>query len=613
MTSPATVKSPYDSEYNLTGGPVRRAALLIGRGARAHRGWFTLALIFSVTYGVATVAVGWALGHVTDTVVIPAITESDYSRASLWGGAALILGIGVINSVSVAARRIFAAFVTQGVQAGHRKVVTRQYLDLAPAWHRRHPTGRLLSNAGSDAEAASSVFNPLPFAIGVCAMLLVAGGVMVNADPVLGAIGIAMIPLVMVANVVFRRYMTPAVTRAQAERANVSATAHESFDAGLLVKALGTANQEIARFDEATLRLRDANVRAGTIRSVFDPVIDLIPTATTLVVLAVGTYRLGQGEVEAGSVVLIAYLLTIMQFPVRAIGFVLGELPRSMAGYERIAAVARAAEYLPEGQREHHGSAGASVHLHNLGYSVSEPDDVQILTQIEYQLRAGSTVAVVGATGSGKSTLCDLLARVDDPTVGYIEFDGADLRSIDEGSRTQLIAYVPQQVFIFENTVRYNVTLGNESFTDEQINAALERAHATEFVSELSEGVDTVIGESGANLSGGQRQRLAIARALVRQPALLILDDATSAVDPLVEQQILGGLRDGRTTVFMVAYRSAAIAMADDVIHVAHGQVAAVGSHSELLDRDAAYAAVVAAYSQDRAADGEPDGSGELR
>ncbi|SEE16438.1 ABC transporter ATP-binding protein [Ruania alba] len=608
-SGPDTHPDP-DSPHALSGSAVRRSLLLLGRGLKSQPRPFAIAIGASVGYGIAMVASGWALGQVTDRVVVPALTGPGISSSTLWAAGAILLVIAAATAVGVALRRTFAGVAALGVQAGHRRAVTRQYLRLPMTWHRKHPAGQLLSNANADAETAGFVFGPLPFALGVIAMIVVASGAMLAADPFLGAIGISMLPLILVANAVYRRRMAPAVTQVQHERAVVSDVAHESFEAAAVVKSLGTVEIEEERFTAAADRLRAANVGVGRIRSVFDPVIDLLPALATLLVLAVGSSRVAARAIETGDVITASYLLTVLAIPVRAIGFVLGDLPRSLVGHDRISRVIDARGYLSEGDRTLDDADG--VHLAVEAVTLRAPDadspDGQrtILNDVSFEVPAGRTLAIVGSTGAGKSTLVDLLARLRDPSEGVVRYDGVDLREIRSGNRTGTVALVAQQAFVFEDTVRDNVTLGDGTedrpFSDEEVWKALRIACADSFVDALPDGLDTVIGERGASLSGGQRQRLAIARALIRRPRLLLLDDATSALDPVVEQAILTGLREiaGDVTVVVVAYRNATIALADTVLHLDRGQVTGTGSHAELLASDPGYRRLVTAYQRER-------------
>src|SRR5690606_8261974 len=291
------------------------------------------------------------LGRVTDQVVVPALAGDADARARIGLAGLALVVVAVVLALGVAGRRIFAGIGYADIGADHRRGVTRQYVRLPMSWHRAHPAGQLLANASSDVEAATGVFNPLPFALGVVVMIVVAAVSLFLVDGWLAVTALTVLPLAVAANVVFQRYMTPAATRAQQLRAEVADVAHESFEGALLVKSLGTADREEARFADRAHALQAANVRVGVVRAFFDPVIELLPSLGTLVVLGVGTWRASTGAVEAGDVITAAYLLTVMAVPVRAFGWVLGELPRALVGYERIARVLDARGVLPSGSR----------------------------------------------------------------------------------------------------------------------------------------------------------------------------------------------------------------------------------------------------------------------
>ncbi len=561
---------------------------------------FTLSTVGSLLFGALTVADAWVLGWATDHVVLPAFANGEIGADLLLAVLALFLGVAILRAVGIVARRLGAGVMQYRMQAHTRRAVTRQYLSLPMEWHQRHPTGQLLSNANSDVEAAWGPIAPLPMAVGTLAMMVIAVIQMFAADVVLALVGLLIFPAVIVANLAYQRRASPLMTKAQQLRAELSEVAHESFDGAMVVKTLGREPEETARFAEKALHLRDVNIRAGRIRAAFDPTLAALPNLGVLIVLAVGVERVLLGATEAGDVVTVAYLLTIVSFPIRSIGWLLGEFPRSVVGYHRVQNVLRASGEMVYGDQvaDHDSAAGARLTVEHLAYRYDA--DQVLLDDVTFDVEPGRTVAVVGATASGKSTLTNLMARLVDPDAGRILIDGTDLRDLARGQLAETVAVVAQTAFLFDDTVRGNVTLGAD-FTDDEVWAALRAAQADGFVAALPRGLDTRLGERGTSLSGGQRQRISLARALVRRPRLMILDDATSAVDPEVEARILEALRTGDggdTTLVVVAYRKATIGLADEVVHLEGGRIADRGTHADLLERSPAYAQLVNAYEQ---------------
>lgn len=558
---------------------------------------FTLSTVGSVLFGALTVADAWVLGWSTDHVVLPAFRDGEIGGGLLWAVLGLFLGVAILRAVGIVARRLGAGVMQYRMQAHSRRAVTRQYLRLPLEWHQRHPTGELLSNANSDVEAAWGPIAPLPMAVGTVAMMVIAVVQMLVTDLALATVGLLVFPVVIGTNVVYQRLAQGWATKAQQLRAELSEIAHESFDGALVVKTLGREAEETERFRAKALELREANIRVGRIRAAFDPTLAALPNLAVLVVLVLGVHRVLAGTTVAGDVVTVTYLLTVVAFPIRSIGWLLGDFPRSVVGYRRVAAVLRATGALEYGdQRLPRRSGGAHLEVAGAGFGYTP--DRPLLREVTFDVDPGRTVALVGATASGKSTLTTLLARLVDVDRGAIRVDGTDVRDLARGDLATALAVVPQTAFLFDDTVRGNVTLGLD-VPDADVWAALRTAQADGFVAALPEGLDSRLGERGTTLSGGQRQRLSLARALVRRPRLLVLDDATSAVDPEVEARILGALAEEDTTLVVVAYRKATIGLADEVLFLVDGAIADRGPHAELVARNADYARLVNAYETD--------------
>jgi ATP-binding cassette, subfamily B, bacterial len=570
---------------------------VLGHGIRMEPKVFTIATLGSVVFGSLTVADAWVLGWATNHAIFPAFRDGRARTGALITVALLFITVALVRALGIMTRRIGAGLMQYRLMARDRRAVTRQYLHLPMSWHQRHPTGQLLSVANSDTEAAWAPIAPLPMALGVVTMMVIAIFQMFVADAVMAIFGMLVFPIVLVVNVVYQRIQSPLMTRAQALRAEVSEVAHESFDGALVVKTLGRETEETARFAEKARALQKVNIRVGTVRAMFDPVLEALPGLGVLAVLTVGVYRVLHGLSDAGAVVQVSYLLSICAFYIRSLGWLLGEFPRSVVGFDRVRSVLRVEGDMAYGDLVlPRADAGARIDVDHLAYGYAADRDV--LADVTFTVEPGRTVAVVGATASGKSTLVSLLLRLVDPRTGAISLDGTNLRALRRGALAGHAALVPQQAFLFDDTIRGNLALDAE-VPDEVLWEALRTAQADGFVAALPNGLDSKLGERGTTLSGGQRQRLSLARALVRDPRLLVMDDATSAVDLEVEARILDALRARKgATVVVVAYRKATIALADEVVFLADGRIVDQGRHAELIARNEAYADLVNAYEQ---------------
>ena len=587
---------------------------LIRRQVRRAPREFVLGGAGAALYAAMTIVVSYVIGWITDDVLLPAAADGRVGAAVLAGTAALFIGVAVARGVGITLRRVGAYYAQHRIQYKDRIAVTDRYLDLPIEWHRRHSTGQLLANTNEDVEAASFVAAPLPMAFGVVLMLIVTAILLLVTDPFLALIGFAAGPALIAANYVYQRRMKAVAASAQRIRAEVADIAHESFDAALVVKTLGREDAEVGRFGERSDALRERMVEVGRLRAIFDPLIDALPSIGILGILTVGSWRVQQGVLTPGNLVTFAYLFRLVALPMRVFGWLLGELPRAVVGWERIESVLSDEETVVYGAREPEGTGGAAAEAHALAYLYPETEHVDLgasattqatatdvdrrgIESVTFDVSAGTTVALVGPTGSGKSTIAQLLVRLFDPDTGDIRLDGHGLVDLERDALADSVALVFQEDFLFNDSVLNNITLG-QTYDDADVIAAAEMAQAHDFIGELDDGYRTVVGERGATLSGGQRQRIALARALIRRPRLLVLDDATSAVDPAVEGAILAGLHDLQTSVVIVAYRRSSIVLADEVMYVEDGRVIDRGPHEVLYQRLHAYRDLIDAYDK---------------
>ncbi|MCM0676752.1 ABC transporter ATP-binding protein/permease [Micromonospora phytophila] len=588
-----------------------RGLAVLGQAIREQPRIFAVAVTGSVLFGAMTVASAFVVGAVVGDVVVPAIERGSVGVGVLALAAVALFGISMLRVVGIFGRRLGAGYMQYRLQAAYRRRVTRRYLDLPLSWHHRNATGTLLSNANSDVEAAWYPIAPLPFAVGTLVMLVGAVVSLFVTDWALALVGLAVFPALFALNVAYSRRMAPRQARAQRLRAEVSGIAHESFDGALVVKTMGREAQETDRFAARAGELRDSLVAVGRLRGVFDPMLETLPSLGTLAVLVVGAFRLREGAISVSELVSVAFLFTVLAFPVRAIGWVLAELPRSVAGWERVRRVLDATGEMPYGDTEFDPADRRPATLAFAGVCFGyEPAEAhlpgtEVLGEVSFTVPAGKTVALVGPTGAGKSTIASLAVRLVDPRAGAVALDGVDVRRLTAASLAGAAALVAQVPFIFDDTVRANIALDRPGIGDDDVWAALRLAEADGFVAALPDGLDTMVGERGTSLSGGQRQRLTLARALAGRPRLLVLDDATSAVDPRVEAAILAGLRSSggepgtpAASILVVAYRRATIALADEVIYLEQGRVVARGTHAQLLATVPGYTDLVTAYEQ---------------
>ncbi|MFV2000443.1 MAG: ABC transporter ATP-binding protein, partial [Acidimicrobiia bacterium] len=569
---PPALKRVLGGGLHLTWGFVKR------------RPWsFSLAVGGAVLFVSAIVASAVVIGRVADALIIPVLADGVSIDGKLIPAVGLIIGVALWKAIGITIRRAAAGWLQYGTRSDARKRLIDHQMRLDLAWHGRRSTGDLLSVSDVDTNQGTFVLAPFPYATGSVLLLIGTIVLVATTDIFLGIVMLVGLVLMVGIDVngAFRTF-EPFV-EVQDERGVVSEIAHESIDGALTVKALGRGAEETDRFARSANRLRDKILYVNSMWVGYRAVVESLPSILTIVILVVGVYRMSTGAVTAGDLVTIAYLLSLMTMPMSLLGFVIWEMAHSLAAWKRVQAVLDSDSVVAHGdETASPDTRGGAVDSESVSFGYD--DSVSVLTDVNIDILAGNVVAVVGPTGSGKSTLALLLPRLWDPSSGSITVDGRDLKKFVRSELASEVAFVSQESFLFDDTIEGNITLGADISHVDVLEAA-RLAGVGRFISELDYGYDTRIGERGTSLSGGERQRVALARALVRHPTVLVLDDATSAVDPSVETEILRGLRKSNlpSTVVIVAYRRSSISLADEVVFMEDGCVVAQGTHDELM------------------------------
>ncbi|NMD61960.1 ABC transporter ATP-binding protein [Rhodococcus sp. WS3] len=605
MRGGSAISLPGDDLDSMETGTVLRAGVrVMAKGSLGYRIATPLSIIAGLINGSTMVFSAVAIGWATDHLIIPAFTDAEVSARSWWIALGAIAGVSLLRVITIVTRAVAAAYVQYGNQASTRRALIRQYAKLGVPWHRRHSTGQLLSNVVSDVEVQWAPMQFFAFAMGSVFMLLVALANIARSDRYLAVVALMLVFVVLLANFVYQRVMSPRARDAQRARAAVSSVAHEAIEGEQVIRTLGIVDSESARFVRAAENTRVANTRMSFVSAAFDPFVELAPTATVLVVLLIGSGRVSAGELTVGTLVETIYLFLTMALPLGMIGRFLSILPLAVVGNKRTASVLDSVDYTQFGTETLAGEKALGVHVEAVRFTYDGALG-EAIGPVELRFDAGDVVAVVGATGSGKTTLVRILARLADPDTGIVRYDGIDVRSLADGEIETRVAVVSQTSFLFDDTIRGNVTLGRD-IDDLQVWRALDVAEAAEFVRGIPGGLDAAVGKRGASLSGGQRQRIALARGLAGSPSLLILDDATSALDPTVERDVLDNIRrefvserggDRRCTVVMTAARKSTVTLADRVLWMNGGVITASGTHTDLLAQYDGYRQIVDAYA----------------
>jgi ATP-binding cassette subfamily B protein len=554
-----------------------------------------------VSFVLAAVAMG--TGVLIPFLVGRTVDEIRKGRTDLWPLAIAILAAGLVRLSFSVARRLIAGRVSLGVEYDLRYRMYRHLQSLELAFFDEQQTGQLMSRSTVDLQAVRFFLGyGLIFILQSLVTILVAAAVMLVLNVELGLLALLPAPLIFVVAFRYGKLNRPASQEVQQRIAELTAEVEENVGGIRLVKAFAREARQLGRVRDKAVRVFEQSMVSTRLRAFYNPFIGFLPNMGLAVVLLVGGRQAINGQITIGEFVAFYGYVNLLVSPVRMLGIALGMSQRAVASGARVfevldrrpeMTVPAGATDLPVGDG-HVDFEGVSFTYHG----TEEP----VLAGIDLDVPAGRTVAIVGGTGSGKSTLVSLLPRLYDPSAGRVSIDGADVSEVRLASLRSQVGLVSDDPFLFSDTVRNNIAYAREDATAEVIEDAARRADIHDFIASLPDGYDTLVGERGMTLSGGQRQRLAIARALVMDPRVLILDDATSSVDASTEAAIKRALRelmDGRTT-FIIGHRLSTIALADEIVVLEAGRIVARGSHDELLEVSELYREIAEKGAPDR-------------
>jgi ABC-type multidrug transport system fused ATPase/permease subunit len=552
---------------------------------KPYRWSLAISIVLAVGSQAASIGLVLVTGSVIDRAIVPE------RRDQLWTLIWIAVALGVAKALLMVGRRFISGWQALGVEFDMRNALYAHLVRMSFGFYDRHQTGQLMSRATVDLQAVRFFlgygliffFQHILTIVGVTAVML-------YLEWRLALVALAVTPLIVALAYRYSHVSHPILRDVQQKMADVATVAEENIVGVHVVKAFAQEDAEQAKFAERSQAVFDRSVEANRQRALYVPLLAFVPLMAQAAVLLIGGWMVVRNTISVGDFFRFNIFVTMLIMPLRMLGMWIGQAQRATASGERIFQVLDEPEEVGDGPGAVELPPGPG-HVRYEGVSFGYDPERPVLEGIDLDVQPGRTVALIGHTGAGKTTLAALVPRFYDVTDGRVTIDGHDVRGIALASLRSEVGVVAQDPFLFSASVRENIAFGAPWAEDADVERAARLAQAREFIERLPEGYDTVIGERGITLSGGQRQRIAIARALIVDPRVLILDDATASVDATTEALIRAGLREameGRTTL-IIAHRLSTIALADELVVLDEGGIAARGTHDELLASSAVY------------------------
>ncbi|MGH9301864.1 MAG: ABC transporter ATP-binding protein, partial [Acidimicrobiales bacterium] len=571
--------------------PPRSGWALLARTVGENRRLVVLGILAGIGWTAAKVAVP----SMTQRAIDEGITKA--LPGALWHWCLLILVLGLAQGTCTGLRRYLAFSVAYRVETDLRGRMFAHLQRLHFAFHDRTQTGQLMSRSASDLQQVNNFVVLIPIGIANGLTVVAIAVILFSINAGLAALALAALPFLNVAAKRFSTAIFPASMQLQRELAEVATVVEETVTGIRAVKGFGAEAIQAGRLGDRTGRVYDQAMRAARVRATFNPILDLLPALGLVAVVWYGGHQVLSHHLTIGQLVAFSAYVVMLIVPLRMSGQLIAQGQRALASSRRVDEILSTDPVVVDPPHpEALGRGQGEVRFEAVHFGYFGPSGPRVLAGLDLVVQAGESVALVGATGSGKTTVARLIPRFYDPNSGRITIDGIDIARLRLSELRRAVGIVFEDTFLFADTVGGNIAFAEPGADGARVREAARQAGADEFVSDLPLGYDTVIGERGFSLSGGQRQRIALARAILADPRVLILDDATSSVDPTKEREITQALRHvmaGRTTI-VIAHRVATIALADRVVLLEGGRIVADGTHSRLLVTSPRYREVLA-------------------